>query len=48
MTEADVPMVLLDPDLSGTPDLSKVDLTTLTGDAVYAYSYQARKIESRG
>jgi hypothetical protein len=44
MIQPDVLVMLLDCDLSGTPSLTNVDLSTLAGDAVYDTRSQAKVI----
>jgi hypothetical protein len=47
MIKRDVPMVLTDPGCNGVFGLSNVDLTTLTGDAVNTWCFQAEVILDR-
>jgi hypothetical protein len=48
MIKSDMPMVLSDPGLDGTPRLTNVDLPTLSGDAVYAQCFQAKVMPAEG
>jgi len=43
----DVPVVLLDPGLNGTPDFTNVDLTTYAGNAADTSCFQAKVILDR-
>jgi hypothetical protein len=40
MSQANVPVMLLDPGINGTASLPNVNLTTFTGYAVHAWSFQ--------
>jgi hypothetical protein len=44
MIQHDMPEVLLDPGLCGTPSLTNTDLTTFAGNAVDARCFQAKVI----
>jgi hypothetical protein len=42
VVKSDVPVVLFDPALNGTPGMSNVDLAMFIGDAVYTGVFKPR------